>query len=52
MLMCSLHPATQYAMRHSDVQMTSSGTDHNSGSLLWSVIPLFSLSSFDAGYVD
>ena len=45
----SLHPATQYAMRHSDVQMTSFGTDHNSGSWLWSGIPFLSLSSFDAG---
>ena len=43
MLRCSLHPATQYAMRHSDVQMTSFGTDHNSGSWLWSVIPFLSL---------
>ena len=39
MLRCSLHPATQYAMRHSDVQMTSFGTDHRPGSWLWSVIP-------------
>ena len=46
---CLLHPATQYAMRHSDVQMTCFGTDHNSGSWLWSVIPFFSLSSFDSG---
>ena len=52
MLTCSLHPATQYAMRHSDVQTTSFGTDHNSGSWLGSVIPFLSLSSFDAGYVD
>ena len=49
MLRCSLHPARQYAMRHSDVQMTSFGTDHNSGSWLWSVIPFLSLSSFDSG---
>ena len=33
MLRCSLHPATQYVMRHSDVQMTSFGTDHNLGQL-------------------
>ena len=49
MLKCSFHPATQYAMRHSDVQMTSFGTDHNSGSWLRSVIPFLSLSSFDSG---
>ena len=49
MLRCSLHPARQYAMRHLDVQMTSFGTDHNSGSWLWSVIPFLSLSSFDSG---
>ena len=46
------HLATQYAIRHSDVQMTSFGTDHNSDSWLWSLIPFLSLSSFDAGYVD
>ena len=49
MLRCSLHSATQYAMRQSDVQMTSFGTDHNLGSWLWSVIPFLSLSSFDPG---
>ena len=49
MLRCSLHPASQYPMGHSDVQMTSFGTDHNSGSWLWSVIPFLSLSSFDSG---
>ena len=49
MLRCSLHPATQYAMSHSDVQMTSFGADDNSGSWLWSVIPFLSLSSFDSG---
>ena len=37
---CTLQ--TQYAMRHSDVQMTSFGTDHNSGSWVWSVIPFLS----------
>ena len=38
-------------MRHSDVQMTSFGTDHNSGNWLWSVILFLSQSSFDAGQV-
>ena len=52
MLRCSLHPATQYTMRHSDVQMSSFGTDHNSGSWLWSVIPFLSLSFLDSGQVD
>ena len=47
MLGCSLHPATQYAMRHSDVQMTSFGTDHNSGSWLWRVILFRKVGSHD-----
>ena len=39
-----VHPKTQYAMRHSDVQMISFGADHNSGSWLCSVIDSLSSS--------